>query len=153
MRSASMLALGPLLFPLYTNYLPNRLSKSNARVFADDTTLFYSSNNPLDVQNTMYNKFQSLLDHCAANKLLLISQKTNYVEIIPALKTKLPICIGIFLDDNLSWSFQIHHKNNKLSKSLSIFYKLHLLLSLELLKQLYYSLFLSLLTIYTLFFL
>ena len=42
-------------------------------------------------------------------------------------------------DGNLSWSFQIQHINNKLTKNLSILYKV--LLSLELLKQLYYSLF------------
>ena len=70
------------------------------------------------------------------------------MEIAPAHKTKLTNlpCIekkksiikylGVYLDDKFSWSFQIQHIINKLSKSLSIFYKLRHLLSLDLLKQL-----------------
>ena len=123
--------LGPLLFLLYINDLHNCLGKSNARIFADDTTLFYSSKDPMDVQNTIYDEFQSLLNCCTANKLSVNFKKTNYKEIAPAHKTKLinlP-CIekkshikylGVYLDDKFSWSFQIQHIINKLSKSLSV---------------------------------
>ena len=61
--------LGPLLFLLYINDLHNCLGKSNARIFDDDTTLFYSSKDPMDVQNTIYDEFQSLLNYCTDNKL------------------------------------------------------------------------------------
>ena len=41
---------------------------------------------------------------------------------IPGIEKKSHIkYLGIYLDDNLSWSFQIQHINNKLTKSLSIF--------------------------------
>ena len=36
--------LGPLLFPIYVNDLPNNLS-SNCKLFADDTSLFSVVNN------------------------------------------------------------------------------------------------------------
>ena len=37
--------LGPLLFILYINDLPNCLSNSVARMYADDTHLTFASNN------------------------------------------------------------------------------------------------------------
>ena len=88
MRSAPTsqgFTLGSLLFLFYID-LPNCLSKFNAGIFADDTTLFYSSNNPLNVHNTIHNEFQSLLGYCAANKLSVNFTKTNYMEIAPTHK-------------------------------------------------------------------
>jgi sarcosine oxidase/L-pipecolate oxidase len=37
--------LGPLLFLLYINDLPNYLEHSQARMYADDTNLTFASNN------------------------------------------------------------------------------------------------------------
>ena len=42
--------LGPLLFILYTNDLPNTLTVSKSILFADDTTIYYSHSN----LNTLY---------------------------------------------------------------------------------------------------
>ena len=42
--------LGPLLFLIYINDLPNCLSHSRARMFADDTHMTYSSNNINDIK-------------------------------------------------------------------------------------------------------
>ena len=42
--------LGPLLFILYTNNLPNTLTVSKSILFADDTTIYYSHSN----LNTLY---------------------------------------------------------------------------------------------------
>ena len=44
--------LGPLLFLIYINDMPHCLEKANIRTFADDTTLFYSSNCLHDLEKT-----------------------------------------------------------------------------------------------------
>ena len=45
--------LGPLLFILYINDLPNCLSNSVARMYADDTRLTFASNNIETINDVM----------------------------------------------------------------------------------------------------
>ena len=56
--------LGPLLFLIYLNDMPNCLEKANIRTFADDTTLFYSSNSLQDLEKTINEEFNHLLSYC-----------------------------------------------------------------------------------------
>ena len=73
--------LGPLLFFIYINDMPNRLEKANIRTFADDTTLFYSSNSLQDLEKTINEEFNHLLSYCSANKLSVNFKKTHYMTI------------------------------------------------------------------------
>ena len=52
--------LGPLLFLIYINDMPNCLEKANIRTFADDATLFYSSNSLQDLEKTINEEFNHL---------------------------------------------------------------------------------------------
>ena len=45
--------LGLLLFLLYINDLPNCSSKLSFRIFADDTNMFYTSNNLHNLESVM----------------------------------------------------------------------------------------------------
>ena len=45
--------LGPLLFLLYINDLPNCLSNCEPRMYADDTHLTYASDNARDIQTNL----------------------------------------------------------------------------------------------------
>ena len=47
---------------------------------------------------------------------------------------------GIYIDKNLNWATHIQHINNKISKNLGILFRLHHFLTLNTLKQIYYSL-------------
>ena len=80
--------LGPLLFLIYINDMPNCLEKANIRTFADDTTLFYSSNSLQDLEKTINEEFNHLLSYCSANKLSVNFKKTHYVTISPPLPSK-----------------------------------------------------------------
>ena len=42
--------LGPLLFTLFTNDLPNVIENYSVNLCADDTAIYFSSKNPLKVQ-------------------------------------------------------------------------------------------------------
>ena len=71
--------LGPLLFILYTNDLPNTLTVSKSILFADDTTIYYSHSN-LNTLYTYLNKdLQILNDWFKTNKLSLNVSKTQYM--------------------------------------------------------------------------
>ena len=71
--------LGPLLFLLYINDLPNCSSKLSFRIFADDTNMFYTSNNLHNLESVMNEEFKSVVKYCAINKLSINFSKTNYI--------------------------------------------------------------------------
>ena len=63
--------LGPLLFIIYSNDLPNVISNSQCILFADDTTINSSSENINDLQYSVKNDMNALSDWFCANKLSL----------------------------------------------------------------------------------
>ena len=74
--------LGPLLFIIYSNDLPNVISNSQCILFADDTTIYSSSENINDLQYSVKNYMNALSDWLCANKLSLNVAKTNFIIII-----------------------------------------------------------------------
>ena len=145
--------LGPLLFLLYINDLPQSSSKLSFRIFADDTNIFFSSKNIADLESTVNEELMNVIKYCNVNKLSINFKKTNYM-IIASPKKKLPIkltaCniqqkhtikyLGIFIDENLKWDAQIQHVNNRIAKNLGILNKLRYYVSVSSLRQLYYNL-------------
>ena len=133
--------------------MPNCLEKANIRTFVDDTTLFYSSNSLQDLEKSINEEFNHLLGYCSANKLSVNFKKTHYMTISSPQKTnKLKLnlrnieeknCIkylGIYMDKNLNWAPHIQHINSKISENLRILFRLDRFLTLNTLKQIYYSL-------------
>ena len=119
--------------------MPNRLEKANIRTFADDTTLFYSSNSLQDLEKTINEEFNHLLSYCSANKLSVNFKKTHYMTISFPQKNYIKY-LGIYIDKNLNWAPHIQHINSKISKNLGILFRLRHFLTLNTLKQIYYSL-------------
>ena len=78
--------LGPLLFLLYINDLPNSSEKLSFRIFANDTNIFFTGNNPKEVEFTMNEDIKLVLKYCAINKLSVNFKKTNYMLIISSKK-------------------------------------------------------------------
>ena len=71
--------LGPLLFILYTNDLPNTLTVSKSILFADDTTIYYSHSNLNTLYTNLNKDLQILNDWFKTNKLSLNVSKTQYM--------------------------------------------------------------------------
>ena len=69
--------LGPLLFLLYINDLPNCLSHSVPRMYADDTHLTYSNGNIHSIQSSLNENLRNINRWLTANKLTLNMTKTE----------------------------------------------------------------------------
>ena len=70
--------LGPLLFILYTDYLPLCLNKSKSILFADDTTVYMSGKLINDLHRNMNKELEVLAEWFHANKLSLNVSKTKH---------------------------------------------------------------------------
>ena len=71
--------LGPLLFLLYINDLPNTSSKLKFFLFADDTNIFFKSDNLDNLQKTINRELKQLMLWLNSNRLALNISKTNFV--------------------------------------------------------------------------
>ena len=126
--------LGPLLFIIFINDIINDL-ESEILVFADDTTLLTSGNDPaqtsailnrdLDKISEWANKWQVTFN-AKKSKDMIFSRKV--LNNSPPLEFN-GICIervnkhrhlGVFLTPDLDWSIQIHDSCLKANKKLSV---------------------------------
>ena len=71
--------LGPLLFLLYINDLPNISKKLNFFLFADDTNIYYESTNLKELETTVNEELKKLSLWLNINRLALNVSKTNFV--------------------------------------------------------------------------
>ena len=73
--------LGPLLFLIYINDLPNCLSTASPRMFADDTNVSLTSSTLHELENVLNQELQNLNIWLKVNKLSLNIAKTEYMII------------------------------------------------------------------------
>ena len=71
--------LGPLLFLLHINDLPNCSDKLAFHLLTDDTNIHLSSNNINDMQSILNRELKHVTQWLYANRLSLNIDKTNYV--------------------------------------------------------------------------
>ncbi|CAB4014601.1 Hypothetical predicted protein [Paramuricea clavata] len=69
--------LGPLLFSLYINDLPNCLEQTEASMFADDTNISSIGNSPADIEVKLNNDLYNVNNWLIENKLTLNVKKLN----------------------------------------------------------------------------
>ena len=128
--------LGPLLFLLYINDLPESSKKLIFRIFDHDTNIFYSSKDPEQLQR-VNEELGNVSKYCTANKLSINFKKTHYMLITSPRKkvdVQVSACdieqksqikyLGVFIDDCLKWDAQLQCINNKITKNIGILYKL-----------------------------
>ena len=150
--------LGPLLFILYINDLPNIFPDKNLlKIFADDTNLFIAGKDLTEIQDKCNKATEAIFVWMSANKLLLNSNKTvfmifsppkikidnriiklylNSIEIKQVNTTKF---LGVSLDCNLTWRMHIDDLCNTLKRYTSLFYKLRDKVPPMILKDIYFA--------------
>ena len=149
--------LGPILFLLYINDIPNASTIINFQLFADDTCLFYSHKDLAIVENMFNQELVKIHQWLLANKLSLNVDKSNVILFRPknqhsgqminltlngqALKEKTYAkYLGILFDNKLLWTHQIDHISTKLVKSNALLAKLRHFVGNKTLDNIYNSL-------------
>ena len=131
--------LGPLLFLLLINDLPNVSRRLKFYLFADDTNIYY------DLTKKVNNELKYVKRWLDANKLSLNITKTNYIIFYSSVdSTPLNIAIkigkkhitkvkyikflGVLLDEHLTWRYHITELSKKLARTCGILFKVRGLL-------------------------
>ena len=147
--------LGPLLFIIYTNDLPDCINRATTILFADDTTIYKSSTNLKSLYDSMSQNLTILTDWFRGNKLSLNVSKTNYMIFstsnldIDQLtikmdnqtinRTNCTKFLGLFIDDKMKWETHINNMKSRISRSLYAINKIKHFTPSKILKTLYYS--------------
>ena len=149
--------LGPVLFLIYINDLPNISKILNFYLFADDTNIYYESTSLHELERTISRELKKLYLWLNVNRLSLNIDKTDFIIFHPynkPVKQKITIKInkkainekenikylGVLVDSSLSWKYHISSLTKKISRSIGIMYKLRPFLTLKVMNNVYYSL-------------
>ena len=126
--------LGPLLFLIYINDLPNISKCLTFFLFADDTNIYYESSDLLSIQKIVNRELRKVRKWLEANRLALNIEKTNF-SLFHSNKRKvtLPIFLkigrrkikeenyvrflGVLLDSTLSWKYHMSELSKKLART------------------------------------
>ena len=149
--------LGPLLFIIYTNDLPNSINNANTILFADDTTVYYANKSIAALYEIMSQELSCLSDWFRANKLSLNVSKTNYIlfsntdsklSYLPEItlanqvisKAESVKFLGVHIDEKLKWNIHINIVKQRISRSFFAINKAKHVMNKKHISTLYYSL-------------
>ena len=149
--------LGPLLFLIYINDLPNISDKLSFFLFADDTNIYYESNDLIEIEKTVNKELKKFSQWLNLNRLALNVGKTNFVifrSTKRALKHNVVLImnrkaleqkcyvkyLGVLMDEHLLWKPQISSVSKKISRGVGILAKLKGHMNRKLLLIIYYCL-------------
>ena len=143
--------IGPLLFILYINDLPNVSSTLSYIIFADDTNVSLSEKKLDTLVHNMNKEIQKVNIWYKVNGLRINIEKTNFMHFAPfnkqydknvltlkfvdslePLKQVHSTCfLGVNIDDKLSWSLHINDIALKISRITGVMSKLKFVLPSE----------------------
>ena len=148
--------LGPLLFLVFINDLPNLSNQYQTILFADDTTLSFKGENLSELVQSCNLKLDEFVRWSVANRLTINTDKTFY-NITSNLSNDLSSVdislnnddlthksnityLGVIIDEKLKFKEHINFICNKISKSIGVLNKLKNLVPFFTMKNLYYTL-------------
>ena len=149
--------LGPLLFLIYMNDVPNSSDNFNFTLYADDTTLYSRIQLPSDTMNHINDELDKVYAWLAINKLSPNINKTKYTvfhainKSIEGIISNLVIngnqtdrvnsfnFLGLNLHENMSWKTDTEFVANKLAKYTGVLNRIKHFLPIDVLRKLYFS--------------
>ncbi len=150
--------LGPLLFTLYINDLPEVTKHSKVVLYADDTALFVSSKNLAEIQTKLSEDLDSVSRWLAENRLTLNAKKTKCMlfgspQKLARVREELRIQIdgeflehvkvfkylGLWFDSVLNWKHHVDCVAKKISQRIGIQSRIRPYISADTAKILYES--------------
>ena len=130
--------LGPLLFLLYINDLPNCLQHSQPRMYADDTSITFAGSDVDEINNCINLDLERIRVWLAANRLTLNMTKTEFLLIgskqrlsnftvnptaninqFPIKRVSTVKSLGVHIDENLTWECHINELSKKIASGIS----------------------------------
>jgi len=128
--------LGPVLFLLYINDIHTCSDLLKFILFADDTTVLYSSSNLGELVTTVNRELTYLVNWFNSNKLSLNVSKTNYIIFsnhkldkshedvivgpIKINKVATTKFLGVIIDEKLTWTNHIREIEKKLASAIFV---------------------------------
>ena len=147
--------LGPLLFIIYINDIPETASFAKFILYADDANIILTADN-IEAINTQLNSLISrLVNWVESNGFAINLKKTKYMIFSRSRNIELPsplnICntaierkhenkfLGVIIDESLTWTSHIKTVISKMSRYVGIMYKIKKFLPLTARLQIYHS--------------
>jgi AraC-like DNA-binding protein len=149
--------LGPLLFLIYVNDLPNCSTTGEFIIYADDTNIIFTHKDKAKLLENINKEISHIANWFNCNKLSINTDKTNFMLFkdnnmneCSALAVKINGCtinrtnkvkfLGVEIQSDLSWNAHCNTKANKMSQSLAVLSKVKHLLPKSAMLSIYHSL-------------
>ena len=145
--------MGPLLFVLYINDLPQCLENCSINMYADDTVMYFTNLCTSEIARVVQDDLNGVVQSMESSRLILNQSKTKSM-LFGSWKNlaKSPnVCIqlygktlervaefsylGVALDENLSWKDHVEYVSSKVSRRLGLLSRIRSCLTLEASKQ------------------
>ena len=146
--------LGPLLFVIYINDMPNISRLAQFILYADDANIIISGKTMYEVESQLVELSAALLKWVNINGLKLNLKKTNYMIFSKRkIENEPPVFIGntkiekksearflgVIMDDKLTWARHIKSMRAKMSRYVGLMYRLRSSLPTKARLQIYHS--------------
>ncbi|HIF15426.1 MAG TPA: hypothetical protein EYQ86_08990, partial [Bacteroidetes bacterium] len=146
--------LGPLLFVIYINDIPEISHFAKFILYADDANIIITGSSIAEIEDQITSLSAALIHWVKSNGLLLNLKKTQYMIFSRGRLTNNFIVsidntviqqvnearfLGVIIDDKLTWSSHIKTLKSKMARYVGIMYRIKKLIPLNVRLQIYHS--------------